>query len=94
MRSEPSRAEPKRQRHASHACPLRSGARRKTPTFADSLHANPPFRAKVANLSSMYYNFTGGLQEMAPPVSLLSIPEFFKIVRGPARADFPLSPGR
>ena len=24
---------------------------------------------EVANLSSMYYNFTGGLQEMAPPVS-------------------------
>merc|ERR1711970_1659256 len=25
---------------------------------------------EVANLSSMYYNFTGGLQEMAPPVSV------------------------
>merc|ERR1711934_550857 len=29
---------------------------------------------EVANLSSMYYNFTGGLQEMAPPMSVRSEP--------------------
>ena len=36
----------------------------------------PPTRSRqVANLIFMYYNFTGGLQEMAPPVRIAHCPD-------------------